>query len=202
MLIDVPDVRMADAVAVLATVALVEEVDAADLDRPTPCAGWHLRDLLAHMTAQHHGFAAAAAGRGSDPEVWRTPALTEDPVRAYTAAAREVLAAFAPDDVLDREFTLPGGGAVHTVPGRLAVGFHLVDYVAHGWDVARARGVAWELPAIVLGAALPIAEAVPDDATRSAPGAPFAPRRPATGDDPLDRIVALLGRRPDWRSPG
>lgn len=32
------------------------------MSRPTPCAGWSLRDLLARMTVQHRGFAAAAAG--------------------------------------------------------------------------------------------------------------------------------------------
>ena len=32
----------------------------ADLDRPSPCAGWDLRQLLAHMIGQNHGFADAA----------------------------------------------------------------------------------------------------------------------------------------------
>src|SRR5918998_3703711 len=40
---------------------VLEPLDAADLGRPTPCAGWDLRALLEHMTGQDHGFAAAVS---------------------------------------------------------------------------------------------------------------------------------------------
>jgi hypothetical protein len=62
--------------------------------------------------------------------------------------------------------------------------------------------VAWDLPADILNAALPIAQAVPDDATRLRPGAAFAPRVSALDKDPLCRIVAFLGRSSDWKAPG
>ncbi len=52
-----------DARAVRASVRVVLQASAADLARPTPCADWTLAELLAHMTAQHNGFAAAAAGK-------------------------------------------------------------------------------------------------------------------------------------------
>ncbi|WP_415795013.1 maleylpyruvate isomerase N-terminal domain-containing protein, partial [Mycolicibacterium frederiksbergense] len=48
--------------AVLHSVAIVEAVTASDLDLPTPCAGWTVADLLAHMTVQHRGFAASVRG--------------------------------------------------------------------------------------------------------------------------------------------
>ncbi|MET7952034.1 TIGR03086 family metal-binding protein [Micromonospora sp. NPDC005324] len=198
MITNFPDVRTADETTVRASITVVQRVSAADLDKPTPCPQWRLGDLLAHMTAQHHGFAAAATGRGSDAEMWRTRP-SADPVRAYLTAAEGVLAAFATDEVLDREFALPEVDEVHTIPGRMAVSFHFIDYVVHGWDVARSLGVAWNLPDEVLRAALPIARAVPDDATRLAPGAAFAPRLPERADDDLlGRILAVLGRSPDW----
>jgi len=193
-----PDLRKLDETTVRASVGVVQRLSDTDLDRPTPCAQWHLGDLLAHMTVQHLGFAAAAAGHGADPGLWRPRPSPEDPLGAYARAAGKVLAAFAPDDVLDREFALPEVGTAHTVPGRMAIGFHFVDYVVHGWDVARSVGVAWQLPDEVLRAALPIAEAVPDDGTRLAEGAAFGPRHPEPDDDLLGRILALLGRAPDW----
>ena len=219
MRIDFPDLRKLDETTVRASVGVVQRLSEADLDRPTPCAQWHLGDLLAHMTVQHLGFAAAAAGHGADPGLWRPRPSPEDsagavllpapgppdgaenpgPFRAYARAAGKVLAAFAPDDVLDREFALPEVSTAHTVPGRTAIEFHFVDYVVHGWDVARSVGVAWQLPDEVLRAALPIAEAVPDGAARLAEGAAFGPRQPEPDDDDLlGRILALLGRAPDW----
>lgn len=181
--------------AVRATTPVVALVRPPDLSLPTPCAEWDLGDLLAHMTVQHRGFAAAAAGRGGDLDTWRPRPVGDDPAGEYARAAESVVAAFAEPGILQRDFLLPEI-TPQPVPGRLAISMHLVDYVVHGWDVARTLGVAYELPPEVLAATLPIAESVPDGAERRAPGAAFAPRLPHPGEDPLDRILALLGRDP------
>ncbi len=185
----------ADAVAVRASVDVAAAVTPADLRRPTPCRDWDLGALLAHMTTQHLGFAAAAAGHGADPAVWRTVELGDDPARTYAETADRVLAAFAADGVLDRPFALPEISTDIEFPGRRAIAFHLVDYVAHGWDVATSLGVPFHLPESVLELALLVAEAVPAGPARTAPGAAFAPVVPV-GDDAglLTRILALLGR--------
>jgi uncharacterized protein (TIGR03086 family) len=193
------DVVVQNRRAVRASVEVVTPVTAADLGRPTPCAGWTLADLLAHMIAQHHGFAAAAAGRGADPRAWRIRPLGADPAATYAAAAAEVITAFAADDVLTARFALPEFSTEVTFGGRRAIGFHLLDYVVHAWDVARARGVALDLPEDLVRAALPVAEAVPDGPGRREPGAAFAPRLPVpAGAGPMDRLLLLVGRSPDW----
>jgi uncharacterized protein (TIGR03086 family) len=186
-----------DAQAVRASVQVVSRASAADLARPTPCPDWTLAELLAHMTAQHNGFAAAAAGDGADLVHWQTGAPVADPVGEYAAAAERVIAAFAAAGVLAGEFVLPEISPTLRFPAAEAIGFHFVDYVVHGWDVARALGRDYDLEPYVLAAVLPIAQAVPDGERRR-PGAAFAPRVAATSGGPLDRIVALLGRRPDW----
>ncbi len=197
------DIRELHANAVRASVSVVSHVTDADLERATPCREWSLADLLAHMTIQHYGFAAAAAGNGGDPSLWTPGPLDPDPVDAYAAAADRVLEAFAEDGVLDREFALPEISPLTTFPGSQAIRFHLVDYVVHGWDVARSIDVPYVLDQDVLDAALRVALAVPDGAPRLAPGAAFAPSVAAAADevDVLDRIVALLGRDPRWRTP-
>ena len=184
------DLIEADAIAVRETVRLVAGLTPADFSRPTPCDGWDLGTLLTHMTVQHQGF--AGSGSWEMPPGGRFP----DSVRAYAASAELVLAAFAAPGVLDREFTLPEISPSQTFPGRVAIGFHLVDYVVHGWDVASALGVGYALPDDVVAAALPIAEAVPRGAARLQPGTAFAPALPDPGGDPLDRILAMLGRKP------
>jgi uncharacterized protein (TIGR03086 family) len=191
------DLPATHARAVRATVPIVAQVRPLDLALPTPCAAWDLGHLLAHMTVQHRGFAAAAAGHGGDLDTWRPRPPGDDPAREYAEAAEAVIAAFARPDVLDRGFRLPEI-TPRPVPGRLAIGFHLVDYVVHGWDVARTLGLAYELPSDVLAAALPVAEAVPTGESRLVPGAAFAPPVPDPGPDPLDRILARLGRDPGW----
>jgi uncharacterized protein (TIGR03086 family) len=195
-----PDIGRLDAEAVRASVRVVCLAGPEDLARMTPCAGWTLGDLVAHMTAQHDGFAAAAAGEGADLARWQPGEPGADPVGEYEAAAGRVLAAFAADGVLDRPFTLPEISPELRFPATEAIGFHFIDYVVHGWDVARSLGLDhYELEPALLDAALPIARAVPDGGLREQGLVPFAPAVPVTGEvNVLGRIVALLGRRPGW----
>jgi uncharacterized protein (TIGR03086 family) len=190
-----------DARAVHASAGLAAQASAADLHRPTPCAGWTLRDLLEHMTAQHYGFAAASAGDGGDLDHWRKQAPGEDPVGAYLASAGHVLAAFAADGVLDRRFTLPEFTRGHTFPGPQAVSFHFVDYVVHSWDVAKTLDLPVRFDPALLEAALAVARNVPGGDARLQPGAPFAPAVAWAGEPGLDQVVALLGRSPGWQRP-
>lgn len=193
------DLRDLHARVVRASVTVVAQVRTDDLDRPTPCGDWTLAQLLAHMTVQHDGFAAAAGGNGGDPALWEVPPLGPDPVGAYAAAADRVVTAFAQDGVLDQEFALPEISPLTTFPARQAIGFHLIDYVVHGWDVAKTIDVQLVLDQEMLDVAIQIAQAVPDGAERLRPGAAFAPGLPTAEDAPLlDRIVAHLGRSPAW----
>ena len=198
----ISDVRSFHRIAVMNSIAIVDSVRAADLDAPTPCGGWKLADLLAHMTAQHRGFAMAARGFGADADVWRADAvmgaITADPGGTYSDAARDVLAAFADDATLQASFALPEFGPNATFPGAIAIGFHFIDYVVHGWDVAESLGAAYTLPDDVVDAALPLAFAVPDGDFREQPDAPFARAVDVPSATNLERILRHLGRRPDW----
>src|ERR1700721_2347131 len=164
------DIVGLDAQAVRASVQVVSQVSAADLTRPTPCPDWTLAELLAHMTAQHNGFAAAAAGDGADLVHWQTGAPVADPVGEYAAAAERVIAAFAAAGVLAGEFVLPEISPKLRFPAAEAIGFHFVDYVVHGWDVARALGRDYELEPDVLAAAGRTPRAGPGGQGRGAPG--------------------------------
>ena len=118
------DIRSVHRVAVLASVDVVNNVTQSDLQRATPCDGWDLAHLLAHMTVQHRGFAAAARGDGANPAHWDTAtvadAVATDPAGTYAAAAADVLEAFAEDDVLAASFALPEFGPGAAFPGSQA----------------------------------------------------------------------------------
>ena len=197
------DIRPLHRTAVLASVDVVDTVTTDDLRRATPCDGWNVAQLLAHMTVQHRGFAAAARGDGADPACWDAAtvadAVVADPAGTYAAAAADVLAAFTDDAVLDTSFALPEFGPGAVFAGSQAIGFHFVDYVVHGWDVARAIDAPFTLPADVISVVQPMVFAVPDGDFRTAPGSPFAPAIAAgDGVSDLDRLLLHLGRSPSW----
>lgn len=171
----------------------------ADEDPPTPCAGWRLSDLVAHMTVQQRGFARAVAGERTSLADW-APVKQPEPLAGYRAACADVLAAFG-------RLTDPAAPVLlpeirdEPLPAATVVGMHVVDTVVHAWDVARSLGVAVELDDDVLAAALAVARAVPDNEYRDKPGAAFAHGLPVpAGASALDETLLLLGRDPAWRS--
>jgi uncharacterized protein (TIGR03086 family) len=184
--------------AVAETVRIVTEWDGRGADRPTPCAGWTLADLLAHVTVQQHGFARAARGENTALADWH-PVAVDEPKGAYRAASDDVVDAFAGLDDPDAPMHLPEVGA-DPVPAGLAVRFHLVDNVVHAWDLARSLGVDVRLDDEVLAAGLAVARNVPDDDRREQPGSPFARALAVPGGTgALEETLLLLGRDPEWR---
>jgi uncharacterized protein (TIGR03086 family) len=199
------DITTLNSRAVRHSMEIVEGATVVDLGRPTPCAGWTLADLLGHMTAQHRGFAAAAEGDGQDLAHWEVRPAGDDEVKQYLEASERVLAAFAAPGVLDSEFTLPEFPVDPPVfPARLAIGFHFIDYVVHGWDVARTLGLPFDPDPELLEPALKVALAVPGGDSRLRVGAAFGPALDDADTDAddaigtMDRILLLLGRSPKW----
>jgi uncharacterized protein (TIGR03086 family) len=145
--------------------AVVGAVDDTALNAPTPCGSWDLRQLLAHMTGQNHGFAASARGETADLGIWADRPVDTAPAQTFGASADDVVAAFAEDGLLERRLWLPEISTDRLFSAGAAVGFQLVDTVVHTWDVAKSLGMDVEFSAGLLAATLPIALAVPDDET-------------------------------------
>jgi uncharacterized protein (TIGR03086 family) len=152
------------------------------LDRPTPCAGWRLRDLLAHMADALEAFTEAAAGA---VEV-RPVAATGFPAVDLRERACALLAAWSrpvPGDVRV-------GGL--DLGSRLLVGTAALEVTVHGWDVGRATGRGAPIPRELARDLLPLAERVVDPADR---GIRFAAARPVPQGAAYDvRLLAFLGR--------
>ena len=189
----------------LRSVEAVDAVRTSDLNRPTPCAEWTLADLLAHMTVQHHGFAAAARGNGADEAVWQVATVVDDvradPAGTYAAAAHDVLDAFAADGITEATFALPEFGPDATFPGALAIGFHFVDYAVHGWDVAASMGMPYQLPNDAVTALLPLVMGIPDGDLRDSAASPFDRAVDAAAATDFEKVLLHLGRRPNWHQP-
>ena len=195
------DIIELDRIAVLESVRVIDRAGPGDWDRPTPCDRWTLRALVEHMGAQHLGFAAAARGEGADAAAWAGRSAGGDPAAWYRGTARTVIDAFARPEASERRFALPEISTGATFPAATAMGFHFIDYVVHSWDAAATLGLSLALPEGVAEAALPLALRVPDGPAREGPDASFRPAVASTGTGPLPRVLAALGRSPDWRRP-
>ena len=97
----------------------------------------------------------------------------------------------AEDGVLERTFHHPAGD----FPGRQAVFAYVSEVAVHGWDVARACGLDAPVPPALAEELLALCHLLVHDADRPTR---FAGRLDWSLDldNPSDRLVAFLGRRP------
>jgi uncharacterized protein (TIGR03086 family) len=170
--------------------AVVDHVGDSDLERPTPCAGWTVADLLAHEVGQHLGFAAAVRD-GDAPESAYLPVPFSHEV--WRDSVETLLSAFAGADpdapVTERELVpVP-------LPLRVVVDAQLLDVLAHTWDLARGLGHDFTPPDHFADDFLRMAQAIPDRAYGE--GHAFRERLTAEGS-PWEQGLRLLGRDPGW----
>lgn len=170
---------------------LVAGVQAEQWSSPTPCADWTVRDLVQHVVFGQLAFARLLRGEPLEAVAPSASAdhLGDDPSGAYRRSCEALLAAAAEPGVLERPVRVPIG----TVPGMVAVHLRVVEALVHGWDLARATGQSFDVPAELAEAELAFSRerlgSIPPDRT------PFGRPQPVADDAaPLDRLAALLGR--------
>lgn len=159
---------------------------------PAPCDGWTARDVVAHLL----DWIPSVLGRAGITFP-AAPAVTEDPVGAWAGFDATVRAALADPAVAGRTFDAgpPGEMSVEQAVGMLVVG----DVFLHTWDLARATGQQADLDPVL--AAEMLQGLQPMDAMLRSSGH-YGPAVPVSADAGIvDRLVAFVGREPDWRSP-
>jgi uncharacterized protein (TIGR03086 family) len=160
-------------------------VRADQLDDPTPCREWNVRQLLEHMIGVVAGLGSAAGGNPRQEF-----ALGADPAAQFDEVAAAALAAWRSPGVLDGIVDIPAG----SMPGHVVAGINLLDTATHTWDLATATGQPAELPEPVATAALEASEQIVSPAIRTGR---FGHEQPVpAGASPTARLVAFLGRTP------
>jgi uncharacterized protein (TIGR03086 family) len=202
---------------VVATVGLDQ------LDNPTPCRDFDVRQILEHLVdvVERLGEIGRETGRGGD--LTTRPAVVryvhdEEWLPAFCDAAAEAIDAWADDAVLDSVVELPWSVG----SGRTTLALYLNEVTVHTWDLARATGQhpAWDDD--VVGLALDAVRALTEGARLTAfdaggttigeewddapdrpgepPAPPVEPFGPAfeldTAAPLIDRLVAWNGRQP------
>ncbi|MFF0567224.1 TIGR03086 family metal-binding protein [Streptomyces sp. NPDC004041] len=180
--------------------ALLGPVDDGSLDGPTPCPAYAVRELLGHLTGLATAFRDAArkdiGPSTATPPDAALPVLEDDWREALPRRLEEVAAAWRAPDAWTG-MTRAGG---IDLPGEVAGVVALNELVIHGWDLARSTGQPYAAGEAELRSCEALLAPDADDPDR---GGIFAPPLPVAADAPLlDRVIALSGRRPDWRPGG
>ncbi|WP_405749820.1 TIGR03086 family metal-binding protein [Streptomyces sp. NBC_00012] len=179
--------------------SLLDGIDEQQLDGPTPCPDYAVRELLAHLVGLSTAFRDAARkdfGPTTDtPPDASLPVLNDDWREALPPLLDELVTAWR--DPAARQGMTRAGSV--DLPGEVAQLVALDELVIHGWDLARSTGQTYEGDEASLRASL--AMLTPSEANPR-PESIFGPPVPVPADAPLvDRTIAMSGRRPDWE-PG
>jgi uncharacterized protein (TIGR03086 family) len=180
--------------AFASTARVLANVSTDQLDRPTPCASWTVRDLVNHIVGATTLFAVTAetgtAPTGNDA----VDHTAGDTVAAFDQGARRAVRAFQAPGVMDRTMRLPFGD----LPGSVFVQIAAIDTFTHGWDLAKATGQPATFDPALGTLLLDNAQAIIPDAMRGPDGqAPFGPRVEVSDAAPaIDRLAGFMGRHP------
>ena len=175
------------------TGAVLSGVTREQLDGPTPCASWKVRELVNHIVGGTMFF-ASVAGTGKPPE-GESPDFSagDDYVAVFNKGAAQAVEAFSAEGAMDRIMHMPFGD----IPGSAFINIAAVDTFTHGWDLARATGQPTNLDPALAGDLLGVAQSFLPDAMRGPEPAPFGPPvEPPAGASPADQLAAYLGRQP------
>lgn len=181
------------AVAAPRTVDVVRGVADDQLDLPTPCRDYVVRDLLNHLFEVVVNFQDLAEKR---PVEWaEKPDHLDDGWRDRFAVETDRLVA-AWSDSSTLEGVSPGMGLPQTVVGGMA----LLDLIVHGWDLAVATGQPYRPAPEAVAELHALVEQLGPTARKMGvfadPPQPPTPTKTRTPD--LDRLLTQTGRTPTW----
>jgi uncharacterized protein (TIGR03086 family) len=177
--------------ALNATSRVVAGTRREQLDDPTPCPDWTVRDLLNHLI---NGCLAFAAGARGDPRSIDGEDQTgEDHVAAFEAASAAAIDAFKEPGAMDKVFKMSWG----ETPAQAALGLAIADAAVHGWDLTRATKQDMDIDDDIAEAIFTMTSNMMEPNGSYPRGEAFGEPVEVADDAPIvEKMLAYLGRQP------
>jgi uncharacterized protein (TIGR03086 family) len=177
--------------AIATAKGVLANVKTDQLDDPTPCTSWKVRDLINHVVGGSYFFASATEA-GESPTTDESPDFAGgDFVASYHEGTTKAVAAFSAPGALEKTLKLPFG----EFSGAAFMGIATTDTFTHAWDLAKATGQSTDLDPELAEQLLAQATVSIPDTFRGAEPMPFGPEQQAPpGATAADRLAAFLGR--------
>jgi uncharacterized protein (TIGR03086 family) len=180
--------------------SIARSVTADQMDGPTPCGDWTVRDLLSHVVDLSFAFRLAA-----DKET--------APARAQAASPQDAIdEAGEWRDLLDRRLDelveawrrpsawdgMTEAGGV-TLPAPIMAQVAVDELVLHGWDLSRSTGQPFSCDPASLDVVVAFTTAMSQPGEEAGRAGLFGPVVPVASDaSAFDRALGSSGRDPGW----
>ncbi len=177
------------AVIIPMVIEIVDQLDAEQLDNPTPCADFTVQGVLDHMMGGASAFVPAFLGEESVEEPHQSTPLGQVPAAEFRTKMTQLLDSVSAPGAMERMIDAPFG----RVPGSVFARFVAFDGLIHGWDLSTAVGRPYDPSAEVVANVAGFAHEALSDDMRDGDTFAVATAAPA-GAGPLEQLVAFSGR--------
>ncbi len=168
--------------------ATVDRIQTMQMNDPTPCTKFTVHDVLNHMIVLGGSFAFLFRGEAA-PELKAPAANGSVPTVEFRKVMDDLLEAVKSPGAMERTISAPVG----EMPGSTFARFVAFDGLVHGWDIATAIGLSFELPPAVIASVDEFARSAVTSEMRD--GDTFKDATIAPDDaSPMERLVAFSGR--------
>ncbi|MGD9705326.1 MAG: TIGR03086 family metal-binding protein [Acidimicrobiia bacterium] len=168
--------------------ATVDRIQAMQMNDPTPCTNFTVHDVLNHMIVLGGSFAYLFRGEKA-PELKAPAVYGWVPAAEFRKVMDDLLEAVESPGAMERTISAPVG----EMPGSTFARFVAFDGLVHGWDLATATGLDYELPPAVVASVDEFARSALTPEMRD--GDTFKDATTAPDDaSPMERLVAFSGR--------
>lgn len=167
---------------------VVDRITPDQLDNPTPCSKFTVRDVLDHMLVLGGTFAYAFRGEDA-PSVEPPPRDARVPAAEFRKTMDDLLDAVRSPGAMTRTVTSPMG----EMPGETFARLVAFDGLVHGWDLARSTGQQYGIVDAVVDDVDQFARDAISDSMRDGNTFKAATTAPQ-GASPLEQLVAFSGR--------
>lgn len=188
-----PDTRPGLFKAIALAGDTIAAITPGELEAPTPCPDYNVRQMVRHMIAVLRRVPVAASG--GNP--FSLPSSADDVPdsdwqKAWEEASSAATAEWSAPDMLGKTCNL----GFTTLPGVAAAVAYTTELTLHTWDLGQATGrtPAWD-PAVLAPSIGAMRHAVPPEPRGGM--VPFGPVVEVAADaPPIDQLAAWYGRKP------
>lgn len=172
---------------------VMSRMDNDDKEKPTPCEGFTVHDLVEHLMGSLRGLGGAAGADVPEDIAGVIASTGAAPTgENYIATAVEPVLAAWRERGTDGEVPFGEG----TAPASMLAGILSLEFLLHAWDFAKATDQDLAVPPTLVGYVHELAENTiqPEFRGSVADGKGFAPETVPSSDDPLIKLAAFTGR--------
>jgi uncharacterized protein (TIGR03086 family) len=162
------------------------------LDMPTPCKSWCVRDVIDHLIAENHLFAEKLTLASPDAGASASDGI-DQLILEFDVACARAIEAFSGPGALERMVTMPAG----EFPATIFLALATCENFIHGWDLADAIDMRSLIDNDLAESLFsgPVVRGLKDEMRGPDREASFGPRQSVSGDAPMaDQLAAFFGR--------